>query len=273
MDPCWLLLMTFLLFVCLEMASRITCPITFQGTEVRLKVLWVYLLVLLEGRNTIYFLPVFKHLSQSPWLFEDHEETLQWHQPGYTHGCIPSGPMDLCVSSLLMCSLNWSSSTSGMPSLLQTFSLVSRTWDSWRLVLLLKSEVKKAFRTSAFLMSCVTEAPAPFSSKPTFPLACCLPPMYLHKHFLLPLTSLSLAKFNSSWVFCFLNWISACLGSVLIFLSSYLLLFPPSVGFLFVSKFCQELLVHLCGPSGVFAWLPAQWHGLLLTLEVAITEY
>lgn len=50
-----------------------------------------------------------------------------------THGCIPSGLMDLCMSGLLNCSLTWSSSTKCTSSLLQPFSMLSEIWDSWSL--------------------------------------------------------------------------------------------------------------------------------------------
>lgn len=48
-----------------------------------------------------------------------------------THGCIPTGPMGLCMSGLLNCSLTWSSSTKCTSYLLQPFPMLSEIWDSW----------------------------------------------------------------------------------------------------------------------------------------------
>lgn len=62
-------------------------------------------------------------------------------------------------------------------SLHQTFLLVSSVWDSQRLVLLVKTEAKKALSSSAFSMSFVTSSLALFSSRsPCLPqfLFCCL---------------------------------------------------------------------------------------------------
>ena len=42
-----------------------------------------------------------------------------------THGCMPSGPMDLWVSSLLKWSLTWSSSTKGRSSFCQAMQMLS----------------------------------------------------------------------------------------------------------------------------------------------------
>lgn len=44
----------------------------------RLKVLWVCFTILPEDRNVIFFLPVLRHLSQSQWLFQDHQVVLRW---------------------------------------------------------------------------------------------------------------------------------------------------------------------------------------------------
>ena len=95
---------------------------------------------------------------------------LQSHQPAPpVHGCILSGPTDLCMPSLFMCSVIWCSSTKGTSFLLQPLLLVLRTQHSWRLVLIVK-----AFSTSTFSMSFVTRVPASFSSMSTFFLTCLL---------------------------------------------------------------------------------------------------
>jgi len=161
--------------------------------------------------------------------------------------------MDLCMPSLLMYSLNSFSSTNDTSYLLQTFPLVSGTWDSWRLALLLKTEAKKAFS-----LSCVTGTPAPFSSKLTFSLAFLLSPMYLKKPFLLPLTSLT--RFNSKWAFSFPNCTSAQSGNASVFFPSYLSIFPPSVDFRFIFVLpgapCSfmESSWHFCVNSCSMAW-------------------
>lgn len=105
--------------------------------------------------------------------------------PHRAHGGIWSGPMDLCVSSLpwlvrlpprvhLPCS---------------TLPPVSGVWDSWRLVLILKTEAKKAFSTSA--LPFVTMSPAQFSSRPIFSLLlrCSWKPFLLHLTSLVKLNS------------------------------------------------------------------------------------
>lgn len=54
-----------------------------------------------------------------------------------------------CTSSVVKCSQAWASFTEGKSSLFQTFPLASGTWDSQKLILLVKSEAK----TSAALCS------------------------------------------------------------------------------------------------------------------------
>lgn len=64
--------------------------------------------------------------------------------------------------------MTWSSPTKGAFLLLQTFSLVSGLWDSWRLIWLVKTEEKKTFSTSDFPFSNVTRFPMSFRSGSTF---------------------------------------------------------------------------------------------------------
>lgn len=85
-------------------------------------------------------------------------------------GCIPWGLMVLSMTSLLKYSLN-SFSYSNMSSLFQIFSLASAFMEFfWRLVLLVKAEVIKAFSISAVSMSSVSRVPAPFTHRTTFAL-------------------------------------------------------------------------------------------------------
>lgn len=68
-------------------------------------------------------------------------------------------------------------------------------------VFLAKAEVKKTLSTSALSMSCLTRAPVPFNSRPTFSTVFFQPLMYLWKLFLLLLTFL--ARVNSGWLWFF----------------------------------------------------------------------
>lgn len=96
-NPCWLLLMTFLFFMCLEVVSRISCSITTSRSR------WGWLV---SGSNILHpafhavrsgicFPPVLGHLSQSllsfkddtGWLCDDISSFLS------TCGCISSGPI------------------------------------------------------------------------------------------------------------------------------------------------------------------------------------
>lgn len=102
-----------------------------QGEADKLIVSWALLLVLLEDRGDICFPPVLRHLSQSPLSFKDNR---QWSLNDIssfpsTHGCILSGPMDLCRFGLLKYSLTWFFSTKGKSFLLQTFPVFSGSPD------------------------------------------------------------------------------------------------------------------------------------------------
>lgn len=50
-------------------------------------------------------------------------------------------------------------------------------------------------------------------------------------------------------------------------------MFPPSIGFIFVFDFGQELLVHPGRVPGIFPLLYLCWGVLLLSLEEVIAEY
>lgn len=109
----------------------------------------ILLLDLLEDRNSMCFLQSLGKLPQYPQLFKDYQEWL-WN-------VISQLPQQLvpwiCACSVCKCSLTWSSSTEGEPSWLQTFPLVSGTWNSWRQVLPKKKTVtKKVWSTLAFFM-------------------------------------------------------------------------------------------------------------------------
>lgn len=77
-NPRWLLLMIFLLFIRLEVVSRTNDSITFPGIEARLPSLyvvpWFLLLACLGDRSNFCFPPVSGHFSQSPWLISDYPE-------------------------------------------------------------------------------------------------------------------------------------------------------------------------------------------------------
>lgn len=120
-------------FLSLEMDSRVHyLPRVWGGTEEPV-ISQVLLPVHLEDWSEIYFLPVFRSLSQHPWPCKDNWE---WPHDGTassisTHGCIPSHP------NLLKCSLMWSSSTETESSLPHTwcFSVFQVENNFWHLLL------------------------------------------------------------------------------------------------------------------------------------------
>lgn len=87
--------------------------------------------------------------------------TLQWCQQGLP-GLVGATwqALELCMSSFFKYLLTWSYSIEGKYSLHQPRPLVSGTWDSWRLVILVKTEAKKTLSTSALSMSFVARSPA-----------------------------------------------------------------------------------------------------------------
>lgn len=70
---------------------------------------------------------------------------------------------------------------------MQSFPVVSGTWDNRRLVVLVMAQVKKAFRSTAFAMSCVTRSPTS-AGDTAFPWPCfchlCIEVLVLFKPFL-----------------------------------------------------------------------------------------
>lgn len=74
--------------------------------------------------------------------------------------------MDLHMGSLHKYSLTC---TKGTSLLVYSFLFCSGPWDSWRLILLVKAEAKKAFKTSFFFVSCVTMSPTLWPMGPHFP--------------------------------------------------------------------------------------------------------
>lgn len=136
----------------------------------------IFLLVLLEDMCHTCFTSVFRSLPQQQWPFSDNWDTSQ-----LPHEYIPSVPMDLCTSSFFKHPLTWHFFAEGEPSLLQTFSSGSGTWDCWRLLLPGESELKSSVSTLALSVSFVSGPTASFSSRHTFYLL-----MHLQKAFLLP---------------------------------------------------------------------------------------
>lgn len=67
-----------------------------------------------------------------------------------THRCILPGRTGFLTANLFKCSLTWSFPTEAKSTLLQTFPLVSKAWDSSRQILPIKTEAKKASSTSSF---------------------------------------------------------------------------------------------------------------------------
>lgn len=119
--------------------------------------------------------------------------------------------------------------------LLQTFFLVSGTWNFWGQVLLVKTKVEKALSVSAYSIPFVTISVLPFSSRPTFSPAFLLLQINLKEPFVLPWQI-------QLWVgFGFPDPITAHLDSVSIFpLGAHLF----SVSSLCLSIVRSSLLVH-----------------------------
>lgn len=130
--------------------------------------------------------------------------------------------------------------------LLQTFFLVSGTWNFWGQVLLVKTKVEKALSVSAYSIPFVTISVLPFSSRPTFSPAFLLLQINLKEPFVLPWQI-------QLWVgFGFPDPITAHLDSVSIFpLGAHLF----SVSFI-MPEYCQELLARPCWPPFTSAQLP-----------------
>jgi len=141
----------FLVLMCLEMVSR-TVPSPFKG----LRWDWLVCISLSHASCPSWILKWYL-LFYSLWallLISMTEQrslrvTSQRQLPAPSAlGCVPPGPMDLYTSILFKQSMTWSSSTKGTSSLLQPFLLVSGIWNSWRLVLVVKTEAKKTFSIS-----------------------------------------------------------------------------------------------------------------------------
>lgn len=134
---CWLLLIIFSFLMCLKTVSRLSFSITFPGTEVRQISLWF------PGSSFLSFLKigVTYVFLQSLGTSSSYHHQCKIIESGFamtstsslsSRGCIPLGPIDLCVSSLLQNSQTWSSFNKTISSFLQPFSLTSGTWDYWR---------------------------------------------------------------------------------------------------------------------------------------------
>lgn len=109
----------------------------------------VVLLAFLEESNDICFPPVFGHLSHLPQLRRPHSFTMTSATSFSTHGCNPSGPMELRSASS---SILWPPTKGHLPcpSLLVCFSGLEVPK-----VLLVKSEGRKAFSALISLLSIV----------------------------------------------------------------------------------------------------------------------
>ena len=127
--------------------------------------------------------------------------------------------------------------------MLQTFPLVSGTWDSRRPILLANTEAVTAFGASAFRMSCVTRSPVSLSNGPTVSLVSLLFPVYLQKPFLVSLASL--AKFHAIWALAFLPWsLPACSMSLCSSQATHAYFHPLYSSFLCLSLARSSLFIH-----------------------------
>lgn len=148
-------------------------------------------------------------------------------------------------------------------------AIQSRTWNSWRSTLEVKTKTQKAFSSSAFSLSQETKSPISFRRGTTFFLVFLfvteIPVEDLHVSFNVH------GQIQFYLGFCFPNLVPGFLDSFCVFLPSFMSLLPPSVH-LFVFGSVEELFVHPYRPPGVFTWHPVAWDSLLLRLEEVILE-
>lgn len=149
------------------MVSRISFSLTLPGIKLRVTSLKLPRLLFLPFLKMGVIIAFFQHSGTSSCHYDLSEVivsglTMRSVSSVSPYGYFPSGPMDMCTSSLFTCSVIWSSFTEGKSSLLQTFPLDSRIWDWWSQVFPLKTE-EKEFSTLVFSMSFVTGSLAPFS--------------------------------------------------------------------------------------------------------------
>lgn len=181
----------FLLFMCLEVVSRISCSTTSPGIKVKLtslQFLWSFFLRYLKLRMILaFFHTLGAYVTQSDYLKVIKSVLAMKSDSSLsTHVCIPSGPMDLCMSIFFKFSLAWSSSMKVKSSLLQTYPVVSEAWVSLRLYLFIRTESNNVLSTLAFFMP---SSLVLFNSRLIFCLVFLLLFMYLWKPFLFSFTS------------------------------------------------------------------------------------
>lgn len=217
----------------MEMISRISCFITFPWVEVRLVFPWISPTIL-EDRSNLCFSQVFKHFPVAMTgemllrvTSKEHHSASVVHMSNTTQ----SYGFRLVLSSYLFPNLI----LLHQAHLLHTFLLqinpqVSGSWDSWRLVLLVKTNMKKVFSTSAFFHVLCYQVT--WRELANIFLIFLLFPIYLNKPFSFCLWHPK--KFNCIWGRAFLT-------SSLV-LPGYFLFLPLSVGFLFVSEFGQSMV-------------------------------
>lgn len=104
---------------------------------------------------------------------------LQWYLPAPSVLMCASHQGPWIYMDPVCLSLPWPDPFPPRVHLCATFPLVSGTWDSWRPVLLLKTEAKEAFGASAFSTSCLTRFPISLSNRLTYSLAFLSSPVWL----------------------------------------------------------------------------------------------
>lgn len=156
-----------------ERVFKMISPTIFSGTEVGLTdLLFSHILLSCPSWKQNW-----NFLSSSPQKPPNNSNLSKIIRSGITmtsfsslstHGCIPSGLMDL--SNLFKCSPTWSSSIKSKFYLLQTFPLISEMWDSWRPVLSVKTKMKALWvplsfpRSSGFLPHLTVVPSLPFAA-------------------------------------------------------------------------------------------------------------
>lgn len=130
--------------------------------------LLVLIAALPKDRQHIFCLPVIKTSSICHGLSKSIASgpAMTLASPLSPPRCIPLDSMDFTLFKYSLINPLWSSTESKL-SLLQTLPLFSGTWDSWSLIVPVKTEGRKTLRHKAFSMSFVS-MPHPVAG-PYFP--------------------------------------------------------------------------------------------------------
>lgn len=169
--------------------------------------------------------------------------------------------MGLCLSSLLKCSLTWSSPTDGEFALFQTFPLSLGAWDSWRLVISIKASKKRQKKHWVLQPYLCPLSLDPLPHQDFIFLVLHFAADVPVEAFLVAVPILCQIRLHRT------KRIPACSDSASVFLLDLVCLLLPFLFFLFIFEFSLEVCVHACRSSLTFAWFPAHWDGPVSGLE------